>query len=137
MSETNYSYRFQINKILSKIDTILSQIIKTKRVANENNIIIKKVNKQIKYEFETIHHSVEGKMKNHEIPGSGTNVFDPANCVSPTVKLIGKIAGSSAMPGSGLGVTHGIVSDTVSNLIRESSKPRKSDELTHTLGSRI
>ena len=57
--------------------------------------------------------------------------------MSPTVKLIGKIAGSSAMPGSGLGVTHGIVSDTVSNLIRESSKPGRSDELTHTLGSGI
>lgn len=80
---------------------------------------------------------MNNKFCNHYIPGQCTYEIDPANSAFPTVKEYREDAGSNAMPGSGLGVTHGIVSDTVSNLIRESSKPGRSDELTHTLGSGI
>jgi len=46
----------------------------------------------------------------------------------------GNDAGCTEMPGSVLGVTHGIVSEIVSNLITESTQPVKSNELTNLEG---
>jgi hypothetical protein len=119
MSGTNYRYQNLFNKILSKIDTILNQVIKTKRVVNDNNIKIKKVNKNLEYVFETIHHSVLGTMNNQVITGYGTNVCYSANCAFPTLTKIVYDADSIATPGSGLGCTDGTDSDIVSNLVKE------------------
>ena len=54
MAGTKYSYRFQFNKILSSIYTILSQVVKIKRISNQNNIVLKKVNKKTEYMFDTV-----------------------------------------------------------------------------------
>ena len=59
MSGTNNNYRFQFKKLSTKIDTVLSQLIKIKRVANKNNIILKHMTQQPKFVFDTIPHLTE------------------------------------------------------------------------------
>jgi len=71
---------------------------------------------------------------NSLISGYKTQVCDPDICEFHTVMMNGNDAGCTEMPGSVLGVTHGIVSEIVSNLITESTQPVKSNELTNLKG---
>ena len=67
--------------------------------------------------MKTLKNSMNNKFCNHYIAGQCTYEIDPANSAFPTVKEYREDAGSNAMPGSGLGVTHGTDSDMVSNLV--------------------
>jgi hypothetical protein len=54
MSGTKFDYRNTIYKLITKIDTILSQLVKTKRIANQNNIILKYISKLSECMLDTI-----------------------------------------------------------------------------------
>ena len=65
------------------------------------------------------------QFSNQYISGSVNKVSDPTKCVFHTYESIGKLAGSVNVPDGGLSITHGTVSDNVSNPVRDSTKNRK------------
>ena len=54
MSGTKSNIKTQINTLLFKIESILAQTVKTKRVVNQNNKILKCINFQTKQMFDTL-----------------------------------------------------------------------------------
>ena len=54
MSGINLNYILSIKDLLAKIDALSTQMTKIKRIINKNNIILRKLDKQPEYVFETI-----------------------------------------------------------------------------------
>ena len=54
MSVVNFNYQLSIKDLLTKIDAISTQMIKIKRIDNKNKLILKNLDKQTEYMFETI-----------------------------------------------------------------------------------
>ena len=54
MSVVNFNYKLSIKDLLTKIDAISTQMIKIKRIDNKNKLILKNLDKQTEYMFETI-----------------------------------------------------------------------------------
>ena len=53
-TQTRFDNKTQIVKLITKIESILLQTVKTKRVVNQNNKILKKMALQTQYMFDTI-----------------------------------------------------------------------------------